>query len=1157
MSPAIAAIVQRKNQLYHSQQQKQQNKQFRRGGFVSSGGAIKKPALLTIMFLLIQQCIGFASRSSLLTAAFRRRAFGIISASSAGSFNERQQSHSNKRSMESRVAVLPMCKVSTNTQTTPENVSIDTKAKLPPPTTTTASSSATTVAVAGMHADYDTKNAAMGLAGTSYEPSTFETNIYQWWEHNGCFDPDAKPQPPSSSSSSDTPSNNNNVNNKKKKEPYVLPMPPPNVTGRLHMGHAIFVALQDVLARFHRMRGRPVLWTPGTDHAGIATQLQVEKLIATDGKRRGSDEEISAIRADAALTEREKEGRLSTLVDRDEFLTKAWAYKSEQGGAITSQLRALGASADWSRERFTMDPNMSLGVIEAFVRLHDKGLIYRGTYMVNWSPGLMTAVSDLEVEYSEEEGKLYYFKYIVEGTNSNHEEEEYIPVATTRPETIFGDSAVCVNPNDTRYQHLIGKRVLVPMSSSSTNGDGSSSTGTAVASRSIPVIADEYVDMEFGTGALKITPGHDVNDYELGKKYNLDIINVMNRDATMNTACGPKYAGLDRFVAREQLWHDMELSGLTIKVTPHTQRVPRSQRGGEIIEPMVSKQWFVKTEHMGSRALDAVKDGNIQIVPPRFEKVWYSWLTNVRDWCISRQLWWGHRIPVWYIGNDGNENDVYIVARDENEARRKAVEAGHPIDIVLRQEEDVLDTWFSSGLWPFATVGWPQDEDNGNVNSDLARFYPGTCLETGYDILFFWVARMVMLGIELTGVSPFKVIYLHGLVRAADGSKMSKTKGNVIDPLDTVSVYGADSLRYSLVTGVTPGQDVPLNMDKIASNKAFANKLWNCCKFVTDNALKDIDEDEMRLLAVTGPLGQEEFDQLAIPEKYIISKCHELVESVTSDIENYQLGAAGSRIYEFLWDQYADWYIEISKTRLYEGYGGCEDDAKVARRVLVYILDTSLRLLHPYMPFVTEQLWHHLPRTAKVVGVPVNALMLADWPQMDDDSPLVKDDNAVATFECFQALTRSIRNARAEYNVEQGKKIGATIVASGHLKDAIEAEVKSLIMLAKLDPDQVSVLEGGGNEAKEVAANSDSVQLVVQDGVEAYLYGMIDIEKERLRLEKQSTKLAKEIDKLAGRLNAKGFVDKAKPEVVDKARAELAELEDQASKVLSSLEGLK
>lgn len=523
--------------------------------------------------------------------------------------------------------------------------------------------------------------------------------------------------------------------------------------------------------------------------------------------------------------------------------------------------------------------------------------------------------------------------------------------------------------------------------------------------------------------------------------------------------------------------------------------------------------------------------------------------------CISRQLWWGHRIPVWYVGADSE--DEYIVARNDEEARQKAIEAGHPADVILRQEEDVLDTWFSSGLWPFATVGWPQTENNGDEFSDLSRFYPGTCLETGYDILFFWVARMVMLGIELTGVSPFQVIYLHGLVRAADNTKMSKTKGNVVDPLDTVEEYGADSLRYSLVTGVTPGQDIPLNMDKIAANKAFVNKLWNCCKFVTANALKDADDAERASLAVTGPMEKEEFESLALPERYIISKCHQLVESVTNDIEKYQLGAAGSKIYEFLWDQYADWYIEISKTRLYEGFGGGGDDAKTARRVLVYILDTSMRLLHPYMPYVTEQLWHHLPRAPNKDDQAAHALMLADWPQMDDSTPLVTDMDAVTTFECFQALTRSIRNARAEYNVEQGKKISATVVASGHLKEAIETEVKSLVMLAKLDPDQTIVVEAGSDEAKAAAA-SDSVQLVVQDGIEAYLplSGLIDAEKEKQRLEKQSTKLAKEIEKLAGRLKSKGFVDKAPPAVVDKAKAELAELEDQASKVEASLKAL-
>ena len=669
--------------------------------------------------------------------------------------------------------------------------------------------------------------------------------------------------------------------------------------------------------------------------------------------------------------------------------------------------------------------------------------------------------------------------------------------------------------------------------------------------RTIPVIADEYVDMEFGTGALKITPGHDPNDYTLGKKFDLPIINIMNKDGSMNSNAG-EYNGLDRFECREKLWSDMEDAGLVIKVEPHMQRVPRSQRGGEVIEPLVSSQWFVKTEGMGAKALDAVKNGDIKIVPQRFDKTWFNWLEDIHDWCVSRQLWWGHRIPVWYIGESGEAE--YVVARNEAEARKKVVEMGHPEDVILRQEEDVLDTWFSSGLWPFATVGWPQDE--GKEDSDLARFYPATCLETGYDIIFFWVARMVMMGIELTGQSPFSVIYLHGLVRAADGSKMSKTKGNVIDPLDTVDQYGADSLRYSLVTGVTPGQDIPLNMEKIEANRNFANKLWNSCKFVTGNALKDLSDSDMVELGVTGPIGKEEFDTLSLPEKYIISKCHILVESVTKDLETYQLGAAGSKIYEFFWDQFADWYIEISKTRLYEGAGGGDPvEVRAAQRVLVYVLDTSLRLLHPYMPFVTEQLWHHLPRAPVKDGA--HSLMLSTWPQMDDETPLVASAEAVDQFECFQALTRSIRNARAEYNVEPGKRISAVVVASGALKEEIEKEVKSLVALAKLDPEQVFVYETGSDEATKAAA-VESVQLVVRDGVEAFLplAGLIDPEKERQRLLKQQEKLGKEIQKLSGRLSSSGFVDKAPAAVVDKAKAELAELESQAAKVQASLDSL-
>jgi valyl-tRNA synthetase len=725
----------------------------------------------------------------------------------------------------------------------------------------------------------------------------------------------------------------------------------------------------------------------------------------------------------------------------------------------------------------------------------------------------------------------------IEAHHSNAVNVEYLPVATTRPETICGDTAVCVNPNDTRYKHLIGSRVVVPMSQG----------------RTIPVIADDYVDMEFGTGALKITPGHDPNDYAIGKKYDLPILNIMNKDGSLNSNAGD-YMGLDRFHAREKLWSDMNNAGLVIEVKPHMQRVPRSQRGGEIIEPLVSSQWFVRTKEMGAKALSAVEVGDMQIVPKRFDKIWNNWLSEIRDWCVSRQLWWGHRIPVWYV-NENNENE-YIVARNEQEAYDKALAAGHPCDIVLRQEEDVLDTWFSSGLWPFATLGWPQNENI--AGTDLDRFYPATCLETGYDILFFWVARMVMMGLELTGKCPFDVVYLHGLVRAADGSKMSKTKGNVIDPLDSVAQYGADSLRYSLVTGVTPGQDIPLNMEKLEANRNFANKLWNSCKFVTGNALKDVHGAEFDSLAVTGPICQLEFDNLLLPERYIISTCHKLVSTVTKEIEDYQMGSAGSKMYEFFWNDFADWYIEISKTRLYEGAGGGDKaEIRAAQRVLVYVLDTSLRLLHPYMPYVTEQLWHHLPRAQQAEGQAINSLMLADWPLMHDSDALVNSEETIKSFECFQALTRAIRNVRAEYNVEPGKRISAIVVASTALQQELSKEIKSLVALAKLLPDQVFVYETGSEKAKQVS-QLECVQIVVQDGVEAYLplSGLIDPIKERARLTKQNEKLAKEIQKLTGQLQSKGFTDKAPPVVVIKVKNELAELEEQAAKVMSSLAAL-
>ena len=594
---------------------------------------------------------------------------------------------------------------------------------------------------------------------------------------------------------------------------------------------------------------------------------------------------------------------------------------------------------------------------------------------------------------------------------------------------------------------------------------------------------------------------------------------------------------------------------------------------------------------MGEKALNAVKDGDIEIVPKRFEKTWYNWLENVHDWCVSRQLWWGHRIPVYYIEDEAAAGEgEYVVARDEEEARDKASELfGYDRDsVVLRQEEDVLDTWFSSGLWPFATTGWPETEVEGSIgpdgsliagdidpSSDLARFYPGTCLETGYDILFFWVARMAMMGIELTGKVPFDVVYLHGLVRATDGTKMSKTKGNVIDPLDTVAQYGADSLRYSLVTGVTPGQDIPLNMEKLEANRNFANKLWNCCKFVTGNALgDDLTEQEWSDLAVTGTMSEEEMNSLPLPERYIVSECHSLIAAVTHDIESYNLGSAGSKVYEFLWDKFADWYIEISKTRLYEGAGGGDpEEMRVSRRVLVYILDTSLRLLHPYMPYVTEHLWHHLPRSngdrdkhdddASSSSSP-HSLMLASWPQTDDDNPPPVDRASVIMFESFQSLTRSIRNARAEYNVEPGKKISARIIVPPDnplCKQMMESELRGLVLLAKLDPEDVSVIVAGTLEADELIESEEgktAVRLIAKDGMEAYLplSGLIDPVKERERLDRRGNKLDKEIVKLKGRLGSKGFVDKAPVAVVDAVRDELKELEDQMGKIQEGLDAL-
>lgn len=892
-----------------------------------------------------------------------------------------------------------------------------------------------------------------------YDPVVVEQVLYEWWENAGLF----KPRKPG------------------EKGAFTVCMPPPNVTGGLHMGHAMFATLEDIMVRYQRMKGKATLWLPGVDHAGIATQLVVEKEL------------------------RQTEGVGREELGRERFLERVWKWKEDKGDYISLQMRRLGASCDWNRSRFTLENDMSVAVAEAFKRLHDAGLVYRGDYMVNWSPNLKTAVSDLEVDFVEEQGKLYYFKYPL---SDGH---EFIPVATTRPETILGDTAVCVHPEDERYRHLVGRNVIVP-----------------IMGREIPIIADEYVDREFGTGALKITPGHDYNDYDLGKKHKLPIINIMNKDASVNEN-GGQFAGLNRFEARKQLWKAMDEAGFVIKAEDHVNRVPRSQRGGEVIEPLVSTQWFVKMESLARPALEAVRNKEITILPQRFEKIYRNWLEDIKDWCVSRQLWWGHRIPVWYIEEYPGD---YIVARSDEEAQQLATDKHRGATVTLRQETDVLDTWFSSGLWPFSTMGWPREDAE-----DLKDFFPSSVMETGYDILFFWVARMIMMSLWFTGKVPFHTVYLHGLVRDKHGRKMSKSVGNVIDPLDTIASYGTDALRYSLVTGSTPGQDIPLSNEKIESNRNFANKLWNACRYIISN-LDGISAEERGRLA-TLPMSDfaSRQDSLALPERYIISRLHALVDAVDTGLDTLSFGDVGRQIYEFLWDEFADWYVEASKTRL---YGQEEEAAKEARATLVYVMDTCLRLLHPFMPYVTEALWQRFPRN----GSSEQALIIAAWPTGGN-----VDADAIRRFDKLQSLVRSIRNARAEYQVEPARKIPVTIVAEYVTAGDVGAEKKVLCSLAKLDPDRfkIDVIEQTESDSKQNPDDNTALRLYVADGLEAIIpmRDMIDFEKERKRLEKQSQKIQKDLEGLQRRLNAPGFANKAPPVVVSQTKARAEELDAQ------------
>ena len=874
----------------------------------------------------------------------------------------------------------------------------------------------------------------------AYEHQQVEQRLYAWWERCGLFAP--RPDAP--------------------KPPFVITSPPPNVTGELHLGHAMFVTIEDILTRWRRMQGHQTLWLPGTDHAGIATQTQVEKLLRSEGTSRQA-------------------------VGRDEFLRRTWDWKAKYGGEITSQLRRLGASCDWERERFTLDAGLSHAVHTAFKRLFDDGLIYRGTYLVNWSPRLQTAVSDLEVEYETRNVSIWYVRYPVISESWTGPQNawgsgtwaagatDWITVATTRPETILGDTAVATAHGDERFAALVGRQAVVP-----------------ALGRSIPIIADEYVDPAFGSGAVKITPAHDKNDYEVGKRHQLPLINIMSKEATINEAGGP-YAGMDRFEARAAILADLEQEGLLVKTEPHTMSVGISQRGGEVIEPLLSEQWFVRARPLAELALAAVRDGQTRIIPERFEKVYFHWLEHIEDWCISRQLWWGHRIPVWYLP-DGT---MVVPGPDE------APPAG------ATQDPDVLDTWFSSGLWPFSTLGWPVE------TADLRRFYPTSVMETGYDIIFFWVARMMMLGCYLTAQAPFHTIYLHGLVRDEHGRKMSKSYGNVVNPLTVMDAQGTDALRFTLATSGTPGQDLNLNPQRIEAARNFCNKLWNITRFVIAK-LGDERESAFTLLP----------SDLSLADRWILSRYARLTLEVERLMESYSFGEAGRQIHDFLWGEFADWYVEIAKVQI-----DYDTSAEHATRAVLYsVLEGTLRLLHPFMPFVTEELWQYLTRegaTASHYPDAPHTIMLAAYPVAE--ATLI-DEAAERDWGLTQELIVAIRNARSEYKVEAAKWVTATVVG-GERTAVLRTQAALIGRLGRVAADSLTIVVHLDEKPKQAAA-------IVLGEVECYLplAGMIDFAAERARVQKELDAAEADVARREAKLANEGFTAKAPANVVARER---------------------
>ncbi|WP_130864128.1 valine--tRNA ligase [Bacilliculturomica massiliensis] len=880
----------------------------------------------------------------------------------------------------------------------------------------------------------------------TYSPKEFEDRIYQAWEKSGAF----------------------HAERDRSKKPFTIVMPPPNITGQLHMGHALDQTLQDVLTRWKRMQGYSALWLPGTDHASIATEVKVVEKI------------------------REEEGKTKEDLGREEFLKRAWDWKKEYGGRINQQIRKLGSSCDWERERFTMDEGCNRAVVEHFIRLYEKGLIYKGSRIINWCPVCGTSLSDAEVEHEDKNGKYWYFRYPAADGG------EGIVVATSRPETMFGDVAIAVHPDDERYRDLVGKTVVLPL-----------------VGREIPVIADPYPDPEKGTGAVKITPAHDPNDFEVGERHGLEQICCIAEDATMNEQAG-KYAGMDRYACRKVWIADLEAAGYLVKTEEKVIPVGECYRCHNVIEPMVSDQWFVAMEKLAGPAIEAAKKKDLIHVPDRFEKVYLHWLEEIRDWCISRQLWWGHRIPAYYCEECGE----ITVARETPE---KCSKCGCTR---FHQDEDVLDTWFSSALWPFSTLGWPEKTE------DLEYFYPTDVLVTGYDIIFFWVVRMVFSGIEEMGEVPFKYVYVHGLVRDAEGRKMSKSLGNGIDPLEVIDQYGADALRFMLLSGITPGNDMRFKMDKLESSRNFANKLWNASRFVIMN-LQDEDGNFRPMAGDDGGISALDLKQ---EDKWILAKINGAVAEITANMDKFELSLAAQKVYELIWNEYCDWYIELVKARL---YGEDEEDKKVARRVLVRALKDMLKLLHPFMPFITEEIWSYLPGE----NGGESFLMKASWPVSD---PALDFEEEVAAVELAMDAIRSIRNIRAEADAAPSRKLHAVILTSGKELARMEKGIDYLKNLANIQ--EVTFIESKDQVPEEVMS-------AVMNNVEIYvpLDDLLDYKAEYERLKKEKERLAGEVKRTQGKLANENFVAKAPEKVIAAEREKLAKYEDMLAKVEARL----